>query len=53
MKIFNIVYKIAKKILNSISREISLVSTKLVFNGNTVSYSSFRTSGIPDVMVAR
>lgn len=53
MKLFNIVYKIAKKILNLISSGISLVATKIVFNGNTVSYSSFNTNGIPYVMVAR
>ena len=53
MKIFNIVYKIAKKILNLISSGISLVATKIVFNGNTISYSSFHTNGIPYVMVAR
>ncbi len=53
MKIFNIVYKIAKKILNLISSGISLVATKIVFNGNTVSYSSFHTNDIPYVMVAR
>lgn len=53
MKLFNIVYKIAKKILNLISSGISLVATKIVFNGNTISYSSFNTNGIPYVMVAR
>lgn len=53
MKLFNIVYKIAKKILTLISSGISLVATKIVFNGNTVSYSSFNTNGIPYVMVAR
>ena len=53
MKLLNIVYKIAKKILNLISSGISLVATKIVFNGNTVSYSSFHTNGIPYVMVAR
>ena len=53
MNLFNIVYKIAKKILNLISSGISLVATKIVFNGNTVSYSSFNTNGIPYVMVAR
>ena len=53
MKLLNIVYKIAKKILNLISSGISLVATKIVFNGNTVSYSSFNTNGIPYVMVAR
>lgn len=53
MKLFNIVYKIAKKILNLISSGISLVATKIVFNGNIVSYSSFHTNGTPYVMVAR
>ena len=53
MNLFNIVYKIAKKILNLISSGISLVATKIVFNGNTGSYSSFLTNGIPYVMVAR
>lgn len=53
MNLFNIVYKIAKKILNLISSGISLVATKIVFNGNTVSYSFFHTNGVPYVMVAR
>lgn len=53
MKIINLVYKALRKCFIIISVRVSTAITKIVFQGNNVTHSSFRTSGIPYVMVAR
>ena len=46
-------YKAVRKAANMVGRLVDTLLTKLLFIGNGVSYTSFRTSGIPYVMVAR
>lgn len=47
------VYKSARKIYGLVSNEINLLITKILFNCNNVCYSSFRTGGVPYIMVER
>lgn len=46
-------YKTARKLLLSASKPVEKIVTRIVFAGNGVRCNSFRTSGIPYVMVAR
>ena len=51
MNIINIAYKSLRRLLNF--GWINTLATKLILKGNNVLFDSFRTSGIPYVMVAR
>lgn len=51
--IFNIIYKIFRKIAASVISISDKVLSWLLFKGNNVHIGNFRTSGIPYVMVAR
>ena len=51
MNIINIAYKSFRRIVNF--GWIDTFITKWIFKGNNVMFDSFRTSGIPYVMVAR
>lgn len=48
-----IIYKIFRKIYHITSKPFEKIITKIIFIGNNVNYTSFGTSGIPYVMVAR
>lgn len=52
MSIFNIVYKSVRKIFNLVSQKYCYLLTVCILKGNAVVYASFRTNGIPYVMVA-
>ena len=51
MNIINIAYKSLRRLVNL--GWINTLATKLILKGNNVLFDSFRTSGIPYVMVAR
>ena len=51
MNIINIAYKSLRRLANF--GLINTLTTKWIFKGNNVLYDSFRTSGIPYVMVSR
>ena len=51
MNIINIAYKSLRRLANL--GWINTLATKLILKGNNVLFDSFRTSGIPYVMVAR
>lgn len=53
MSIFFIVYKLLRKVWNSIKRIVDSLRTRVVLLGNDVKYSSIKTNGIPYVMVSR
>lgn len=46
-------YKILRKLYLTTIHPFEKILTKIVFIGNNVKYSSFRTNGIPYVMIAR
>lgn len=51
MNIINIAYKSLRRLVNL--GWINTLATKLILKGNNVLFDSFRTSGVPYVMVAR
>lgn len=51
MNIINIAYKSLRRLVNL--GWINTLATKMILKGNNVLFDSFRTSGIPYVMVAR
>lgn len=48
-----IIYKIFRKLLQYALTPYEIICTHILFKGNNITYSTFRTSGIPYVMVAR
>lgn len=48
-----IIFKLFRKIFYSILCVLEKLATLILFKGNGVIYKSFRTSGIPYIMVAR
>lgn len=46
-------YKTVRKVVIMVEHVFDTLLTKLVLTGNNVSYNSFKTSGVPYVMVAR
>lgn len=46
-------YKTVRKVVIMVGHVFDTLLTKLVLTGNNVSYNSFKTSGVPYVMVAR
>jgi len=50
--IFYILYKSIRKISNEVSNAYDKVITLIKFGGNRVSYKSFRSRGVPYIMVA-
>lgn len=53
MRIFYYIYKSTRRIVRLWISYYDRIATLLKFTGNKVNYSSFRTAGIPHVMVAR
>ena len=51
--LLNVLYKIIRKFLYIVRTRFEKLLTVLSFKGNDVSFSSFRTNGIPYIMVAR
>ena len=51
--IITILYKLLQRVIAMATKPIYKIVVKLQFIGNGVSYSSFRISGVPYVMVAR
>lgn len=47
------IYKIIQKIKFLIFKAIDKISTLIILYGNNISFSNFRTSGVPYIMVAR
>lgn len=52
MTIFELLFRLTRKVVNSISACYDKIATTFIFKGNGVSYSTFRTTGIPYVVVA-
>lgn len=52
MTIFELLFRFTRKVVNSISACYDKIATTFIFKGNGVSYSTFRTTGIPYVVVA-
>ena len=50
--LLNVLYKIIRKFLYTVRTRFEKLLTVLSFKGNEVSFSSFRTNGIPFIMVA-
>lgn len=46
-------YKIIRKLYHSLQNPFEKITTHILFKGNNIHYSTFHTSGIPYVMVAR
>lgn len=53
MKLSFFLFKSARKVLGTLQQRVDRCYTSLLFRGNGVVYSSFRTSGHPFVSVAR
>ncbi len=49
----NIVYKASNRIVRSVGVFFDRIRTSIILRGNGVNFSSYRTSGVPYVMVAR
>lgn len=49
----NFLYKINLKIINAISNQIAYIYTYIIFKCNNITYNTFKTKGIPYIMVAR
>ncbi|MEJ7560442.1 MAG: DapH/DapD/GlmU-related protein [Pedobacter sp.] len=52
MKLF-LIYKITKRLLAGLQNSFDRASCKLMFWGNNVHYSTFRSTGVPFISVAR
>lgn len=50
---FYYIYKLLRLLFNKLSGNIDYFRTLILFTGNNVKHESFRTSGVPYVMVAR
>ena len=48
-----IIFKVLRKVVNLLVHPFDVLITFIILRGNGVSYSSFHTSGIPYIMVAR
>lgn len=53
MNWYSIIFKVIVKIKSNIYRIFDKFFTVFIFKGNKVKYSTFRTSGVPYVMVAK
>lgn len=48
-----ILYKIVRRLFLTLLKPFEKIATHILFKGNSINYSTFRTNGIPYVMVAR
>lgn len=46
-------YKIVRKLFLSLLNPFEKMTTHILFKGNNIHYSTFRTNGTPYIMVAR
>ena len=53
MKVLFFVYKTVRKVVGWVNGYVDSIRTCIKFYGNNVSFKSFKTSGVPYVMVAR